>query len=112
MPGIVFFSTKRRDDIVDFYTSRLAMTIWIEQEDCTILERDNLVLGFCQRESAEIGGIICYWVQSRKEVDEAYKRLADVSEGPPVENEKYRIYHFFLRDPEGRRLEVQKFLDF
>ena len=111
MPGIVFFSTTMRDEIVNFYTSRLAMKKWIEQEDCTILERDNLVLGFCQRDSADTEGIICYWHESREEVDEAYEQLADISEGPPVENEKYRIYHFFLRDPEGRRLEIQKFLD-
>ena len=87
------------------------MRKWLEQEDCTILERDNLMLGFCQRDSADTAGIICYWYDSEEEVDEAYERLADISEGPPVENEKYRIYHFFLQDPEGRRLEIQKFLD-
>ncbi|UCE91879.1 MAG: VOC family protein [Methanobacteriota archaeon] len=111
MPGIVFLSTMMREEIVDFYTSRLGMKIWIEQEDCTVLEKENLALGFCQRDSADIGGIICYWLDSMEEVDEKHRQLADIAEGPPRENEKYRIYHFFLRDPEGRRLEVQKFLD-
>lgn len=101
-----------RDKLVEFYTSELAMTIWIEQEDCTILKRDNLVLGFCQRESADTGGIICFWFDTKRDVDVMYERFRSLAEGPPAENARYRIYHFFFRDPEGRRLEIQKFLDF
>jgi len=37
-------------------------------------------------------------------------RLADVALGPPKENPKYRIYHFYGRDPEGRSIEFQQFL--
>lgn len=111
MSGIFFLSTRRRDEIVEFYTTRLELNIWIEQEDCTILRQDNLILGFCQRETADTGGIITFWYGSDKEVDDEYAKLADVAEGPPEVNEKYRIYHFFFRDPEGRMLEVQRFLD-
>jgi catechol 2,3-dioxygenase-like lactoylglutathione lyase family enzyme len=111
MSGIVFLATERLEDIVEFYTSRLGMQVWIEQEDCVILREDNLILGFCQRNSAETGGIITFWYGSNKEVDEEYAKLEDVAEGPPQLNERYRIYHFFFRDPEGRRLEVQRFLD-
>ncbi len=111
MSGIFFLSTRRRDEIVEFYTTRLELNIWIEQEDCTILRQDNLILGFCQRETADTGGIITFWYGSNKEVDDEYAKLADVAEGPPEVNEKYRIYHFFFRDPEGRMLEVQRFLD-
>ncbi len=111
MSGIFFLSTRRLDEIVEFYTTRLELNIWIEQEDCTILRQDNLILGFCQRETADTGGIITFWYGSDKEVDDEYAKLADVAEGPPEVNEKYRIYHFFFRDPEGRMLEVQRFLD-
>ena len=111
MSGIIFLATQRREEVVDFYTSRLGMDVWIEQDDCTILRQDNLILGFCQRESAETGLTITFWYGSDREVDAEHARLADVAEGPPEVNEKYRIYNFFLRDPEGRRLEVQRFLD-
>ena len=111
MSGIFVLSTMMRDEIVEFYTTRLELNIWIEQEDCTILRQDNLILGFCQRETADTGGIITFWYGSDKEVDDEYAKLADVAEGPPEVNEKYRIYHFFFRDPEGRMLEVQRFLD-
>ena len=111
MSGIIFLATKKLDEIKDFYIERLGMHIWIEQEDCTILRQDNLILGFCQREEAETGGTITFWYGSNKEVDDEHAKLADVAEGPPRVNEKYRIYHFFFNDPEGRRLEVQRFLD-
>jgi len=111
MPGIVFLSTERLREIVDFYTSRLGMEVWLEQEDCTILQYDNLFLGFCQRETANTEGIITFWFETNREVEERYEDLMDLAEGPPAENAKYRIFHFFLRDPEGRKLEVQRFLN-
>jgi catechol 2,3-dioxygenase-like lactoylglutathione lyase family enzyme len=111
MSGIIFLSTQRRDEIVEFYTGRLGMNVWIEQEDCTILRQDNLILGFCEREKADTGGIITFWYGNNQEVDAEYAKFQDLAEGPPQVNEKYNIYHFFFRDPEGRRLEVQRFLD-
>jgi catechol 2,3-dioxygenase-like lactoylglutathione lyase family enzyme len=111
MPGIVFLSTERLREIIEFYTSRLGMKVWLVQEDCTILQYDNMMIGFCQRDHADTEGIITFWYDTKGEVDAKYSELGDVAEGSPCENEKYRIYHFFLRDPEGRALEVQKFLD-
>jgi catechol 2,3-dioxygenase-like lactoylglutathione lyase family enzyme len=111
MSGIVFMSTRMRDGIVDFYTSRMGMEVWLEQEDCTILRDGNLMVGFCQREKADTGGIITFVRESEGEVDATHVKLRDLAEEAPRENTKYRIYHFFLRDPEGRLLEVQSFLD-
>ena len=111
MPGIVFLSTEKLREIVEFYTSRLSMKVWLKQDDCTILQYDNMMIGFCQRDRADTDGIITFWYDTKEEVDVMYSELGDVAEERPRENEKYRIYHFFLRDPEGRTLEVQKFLD-
>lgn len=47
------------------------------------------------------------------EVDGVYARLAAAGtpcDGAPRENPRYRIYHFFAADPDGYRLEVQRFL--
>ena len=110
MSGIVFMSTQKLSSVVEFYTSRLGMRIWIEQVDCTILRRGDFALGFCQRERADIGGIITFLCDTDKEVDDWYKGLKDCAEGEPCVVEKYRIYRFFLRDPEGRRLEIQRFV--
>lgn len=111
MSGIVFLSTRLLDDTVRFYSSRMGMKVWIEQEDCTILRHGDLAIGFCQRDAADVCGVITFWYATNAEVEACYQELKDLAEGEPRLNEKYRIYHFFLRDPEGRRLEVQRFLD-
>jgi hypothetical protein len=111
MAGIVFLATGDLKGIVEFYRSRMGMEVWLEQEDCTILRHGDLALGFCQRDRADTCGIITFWYPRDEDIDRRYDDLKDLSEGPPRVNEKYRIYHFFLMDPEGRRLEVQRFLD-
>ena len=111
MAGIVFLSTRALGDIVGFYTSRMGMTKWLDQGDCVILRHEDLTLGFCEREHTDACGVITFWYHRKEDVDSRYEDLKDLAEGAPRMNEKYRIYHFFLKDPEGRRLEVQKFLD-
>ncbi len=37
-------------------------------------------------------------------------RGAEIDKAPAI-NEKYRIYHFFRRDPDSYLIEIQKFLD-
>ena len=49
-----------------------------------------------------------------EDVDAVYQRLKQFGveiEAPPKLNEHYGIYHFFARDPDGYRLEVQRFLE-
>lgn len=66
-------------------------------------------MGFCERERAEIEGIVTVVLDSPEAVDEMYDSLADAADGPS-ENEASRIYNFFGTDPEGRTFEVQTFL--
>ncbi|MHA1670343.1 MAG: VOC family protein [Promethearchaeota archaeon] len=47
-------------------------------------------------------------------IDEIYEDLlnkgAKISQ-PPQKSPKFKIYHFFMKDPNGYTIEVQKFLD-
>lgn len=48
------------------------------------------------------------------DVDGAYKTLVELgveTEAPPTFNERFGITHFFARDPDGYRLELQRFTD-
>ncbi|MDA0653066.1 MAG: VOC family protein, partial [Proteobacteria bacterium] len=48
------------------------------------------------------------------DVDNWYERLKAKGvaiEAPPSENARFNIYHFFLRDPDGYKLEIQTFRD-
>jgi len=110
MSGIVFFGTTDRARIVEFYTDRLGFEIWLEQPGCTILQYDTLLMGFCEREVSETGGIVTVVLDDRDAVDAWYDRLTDLAEEPPSENAEYRIYNFFGTDPDGRSFEVQTFL--
>jgi hypothetical protein len=94
----------------EFYTRKLEMEIWLEQAECCILKHGNLLLGFCKRDVPDVQGIITLFFESNEEVDRFYSRFRDSAEGAPIINERYRIYHFFTHDPEGRRLEFQRFL--
>ena len=110
MTGIVFFATTQRPTVVDFYMERLGFELWLEQEGCTILRRENLVLGFCDGESADTDGIVTIVLDTMGEVESWYSRLQDIANSEPVENERFEIYHFFGTDPDDRTVEVQTFL--
>ena len=109
MAGLTFFKTEHLDRTQAFYTD-LGMTTWLDQGDCMILRHGNLLLGFCAREGVDSQGTITFFYDTREEVDALYRQLGSVAAGAPRENERYRIYHFFAQDPDGRTLEFQSFL--
>ncbi len=109
MSGIVFFATETLEETVGFYESTMGASRWLDQPDCTILQYDNMLFGFCDRESAETDGTITFVYGSRADVDVMYEKLSDRATGEPVENERYQIYQFFATDPEGRTIECQSF---
>jgi len=110
MTGIVFFKTTMLNNLVDFYVNDLGLRIWLEQKDCTILNHGNLLLGFCERSSAELDGMITFFFPTKDDVDGMYMMLKHIAKTKPEENKAYKIYHFFAEDPEGRVLEFQSFL--
>ena len=110
MPGIIFFKTGNIITLSDFYTNKIGMTVWLRQEDCIILRHGNMLLGFCTRDEIEVTGMITFFFDTQKEVDDMYERLIDIATTQPEINKKYNIYQFFARDPEGRALEFQYFL--
>ncbi|MFW9958330.1 MAG: VOC family protein [Candidatus Odinarchaeota archaeon] len=110
MTGMVFFKTMMLQNIVDFYVKELGMHIWLKQKDCTILNQGNLLIGFCERSSAELEGMITLFYPTKEAVDEMHTMLKHMATTKPVESDVYKIYHFFAKDPEGRVLEFQTFL--
>ena len=109
--GIVFFKTLMLCELKDFYTREVGCSIWLDQGGCVIFQAGNMLFGFCQRDRAELEGLLTFFVETRAEVDGFYRQLKQTAVSSPRENPEYRIYHFFARDPEGRMIEFQKFLD-
>ncbi|MDF1538686.1 MAG: VOC family protein [Candidatus Thorarchaeota archaeon] len=78
MGGIVFFRTKMLNVISEFYTKKLGMEVWLEQPDCTIFHHENLLIGFCQRDTMETEGLITFIYNTKEEVDRvanSYQKL-------------------------------------
>lgn len=111
MSGIVFYATEALEPLVEFYTETIGATVWREQPDCTILQYDNLLFGFCARDRTDRCGIITFVTEDEAGVDKLHQRLADQTTEEPHYNEKYGIYQFFVTDPDGRTVECQAFLD-
>ena len=110
MAGIVFLKTGDLARILEFYTGRVGMTVWLEQPGITILRHENLLIGFQQHTGPDVAGVITFFYPARDDVDVMYEALRDTALEPPRTNEKYRIYNFFAHDPEGRTIEFQHFL--
>lgn len=96
----------------EFYSDRLGLELVLDQVTCRIYGvAGQAFVGVCQRDdAASQDGLIVTFVTD--EVDEWYAELAgDLEIEAPKLNPKYDIYHFFLRDPDGHLIEVQRFED-
>jgi len=110
MSGLTFHRTTNHKAVIDYYVKEIGMDIWLEQGGCTILQKGNFLLGFCDREETDTEGMITFFFQTKEEVDFYYNKMKERAEAAPKETEKYRIYHFFTKDPDGRNVEFQTFL--
>jgi catechol 2,3-dioxygenase-like lactoylglutathione lyase family enzyme len=110
MGGIVFVRTTELEKIRRFYTETVGMELWLEQPGIAILKFDNLLIGFQQAGDADLSGLITFFYDTKEEVDGMYGKVKALATGEPKVNEKYNIYNFFAKDPEGRPIEFQQFL--
>lgn len=111
---ITFLYTTDFAKTLPFYEDVLALRLVLDQGGCRIYHIvGSAYLGICQRrEPRPSEGVIFTFITP--EVDAWYARLTAkgiVCEHPPRINDEYRIYHFFVRDPNGYLLEIQRFLD-
>lgn len=109
MSGIVFFKTRKLEELKKFYISKVGCEMWMDQGDCCILQNDNLLFGFCNRDYVESQGMITFYFNTKEEVDRIYMKFRETADAAPRDNPKYPIYHFFTKDPEGRIIEFQYF---
>lgn len=97
-----------------FYAEDLKLPLALDQGTCRIYRvASGGFLGVCQREEGpDPTGVILTLVT--EDVDTWFEHLKARGvpvEKPPTLNEKYDIYHCFLRDPNGYLVEIQRFND-
>ena len=96
----------------DFYCNFLGLKLFLDKATCRLYELPggNLV-GFCEHMKVITDGVMLTFTSN--DVDSVYNEFVArgvYTDGPPRENTKYNIYHFFTTDPDGHALEIQKFL--
>lgn len=114
---IAFYPSRDLGASRAFYGGVLGLTLARDQGSCLIFEVASAgYLGFCRHdrlpggEGAQHAGLILTLVTH--DVDGAYAHLVAhgvACEGPPEWSETYGIYHLFARDPDGYRVEIQRF---
>lgn len=98
-----------------FYEGELGLRLARDQGTCLIFQvTPTAFLGFCQHiEPIQPGRKVILTLVSN-DVDGWYENLKSKGMallGPPKANPQFNIYHFFLKDPDGYWIEIQKFDD-
>lgn len=112
---ITFLHSDDLDRTRHFYSEILGLNLVRDQETCLIFEvTKTAYIGFCEHiEQIQTGRRIILTLVT-EDVDLWYERLKEKNiemMGVPKANPKYLIYHFFLKDPDGYTIEIQKFDD-
>ncbi len=112
--ALTFGYTKKPEETWHFYENLLQLPLVLDQGGCRIWRvAGSGYLGFCHREKAESpAGVILTLVT--EDVDGWAARLREAGvpfEKDPAYNPDYKIYHCFLRDPNGYLVEIQRFED-
>ncbi len=112
---VTFLYTRDLAGSAAFYGEVLGLPLVLYQGTCRIFQAcPNAFVGLCTNPEADTHptGVILTLVTL--EVDAWYQTLLEKGitiEKPPRYNPKYNIEHFFIRDPNGYLIEIQKFLD-
>lgn len=108
--------TPALDSTAEFYRDRIGLEcVRVEGGARIFAAGDGGAIGVCEAFDDRVvepqGGMISLVVD---DVDAWHARLAErgvAIESPPHRIERFGIYTFFVRDPNGYRIEFQQFLD-
>jgi catechol 2,3-dioxygenase-like lactoylglutathione lyase family enzyme len=113
--GVTFLFVADLDVSAHFYGEVLGLDRVLDQGSCHIYRiAGESFLGLCSGSdrTPSPDGVIVTLVTG--EVDQWWERLIDAGvagDQAPRYHEEYRIYHAFVRDPDGHLIEIQEFRD-
>lgn len=112
---VMFLPTDKHQKSIDFYEGILGLELVRDQKLCRIYKTGpSSYLGFCERGytiPTEYRVVITLLID---DVDGVYKLLNDqgiATESTPAFSEAFNVYQFFVRDPNGYLVEIQRFLE-
>ncbi|MEL6402854.1 MAG: VOC family protein [Chloroflexota bacterium] len=110
---ITFLYCEDLEATAPFYEDVLGFELAVDQGSCRIyhIVGRKAYFGLCERATPrEKDGVIFTLVT--QDVDGWYERITSkgiTPEHEPRMNETYGIYHFFVKDPNGYLIEIQRF---
>lgn len=111
---ILFLGTDNLKETDNFYRNILELKLYKNQKTCMIYKiNEKASIGFCthiKKTIDEKSPIITLIVDDVDEVYNIIKGKGIKVEDKPKRNEKFKIYHFFLKDNNGYTIEIQRFL--
>lgn len=111
---IAFFGVANLEATDNFYNRLLGLPLYKDQGLCRIYDvPGGGRVGFCTHMPSTAGEKAPILTLLVDDVDAARRRLVSggLEPGFPRMNPRFKIYHFFLRDPDGYLVEIQKFMD-
>jgi len=96
----------------DFYGDVLQLELARDQGACLIYRvTDDALIGVCDHRDSDPGGVIITLVSDDVDGWADRVRAAGYDIEDPTANERFGLYHFFVHDPDGHLIEVQRFDD-
>lgn len=115
--NIMFLPCEDLKETVAFYTGIIGITVNQVMGDCVILDSGYGYLGFCNygdgRPLAQ-GICISFNEEDTAGVDRMYAKILktapEILVEKPKQHDRFAVYSFFLKDPNGYLVEIQKIL--
>ena len=115
MEAITFLPCGNLEATSNFYLNYFGLKLAVDQGACQVFRvAKNAYWGFCTHITPLETPNSVVLTLVRDDVDEMYQHfigLGLVTDGAPRWNERFGIYHFFVQDPDGYRVEIQRFRD-
>lgn len=111
---IHFYGCSSLQKTKEFYVDLCGLTMFKDQGKCHIYALSSTaMIGFCMHLDAvhqEKSPLITFVVNDVKEVH-ATMQQANKQPGDIAINEYFKLEHFFVKDPSGYTVEIQRFLE-
>jgi len=113
---ITFLYTTDLEKSAHFYSEILGLTLAVDQGLCRIyhVTGRKVYVGICEHAKIPVNTDSIIYTFVTQDVDAWYDQITSQGwecEDAPRLNETYNIYHFFVKDPSGYRLEIQRFAE-
>jgi catechol 2,3-dioxygenase-like lactoylglutathione lyase family enzyme len=110
---VLFLPTDNLANVHAFYAGTLGLTLVRDQGICRIYQSaPGAYVGFCERGyviPADFRVVITLLIADVDGVYDALRAKGIKTESTPSLSETFNVYQFFLRDPNGYLVEVQRF---